>query len=456
MKKILSIIISAAMLTGLAACGAENGAGAGPGINHTAYALSSPDTAEQAQYPDEQGFYKNGEFDYEGYDRQMSAWSEEARAREDAAKLYSGRLNGYINASVPAFLGGQDGQNVICSPVNIYMALAMLAECTDGETRAQILDVLGAASLEELRSTAQSLWKANHHNDGMLTELLGSSIWLNDNMEINGEAVNALSLYYYASVYRGDAADRQFSEAFKEWLDEQTGGLLSDQIQALEPFDEDLVAAIATSIYFKGSWEDEFSESENELREFRAASGNRNAVYMNRTDDGQYYRGKAFGAVRLPFNGGASMWILLPDEGVSPESIVKDGSAAGFILDPDTAYAGAYKISLSLPQFDLSSSLSLIEDLKSLGITDAFIPGTADLTPLTPAEAYVSSVTHDARVKIDEEGCEAAAFTVIAVEATSAAAELPAMDFNVDRPFVFMISGIDGLPMFSGIVNDVD
>ena len=46
------------------------------------------------------------------------------------------------------FLGGKEGENAAYSPVNVYMALAMLAELTDGASRQQILDLLGSDSLE--------------------------------------------------------------------------------------------------------------------------------------------------------------------------------------------------------------------------------------------------------------------------------------------------------------------
>ena len=40
--------------------------------------------------------------------------------------------------------------------MNVYMALAMLAEVTDGESRRQILDLLGSSSLEDTREQAKA------------------------------------------------------------------------------------------------------------------------------------------------------------------------------------------------------------------------------------------------------------------------------------------------------------
>jgi len=66
----------------------------------------------------------------------------------------------------------------------------------------------------------------------------------------------------------------------------------------------------------------------------------------------------------------------------------------------------------------------------------------------------VSAVKHAARVKVDEEGCEAAAFTAISVECTAAMPEqLPIVEMELDRPFSFLITGASGLPLFLGTVN---
>ncbi|MBQ1887296.1 MAG: serpin family protein, partial [Firmicutes bacterium] len=56
------------------------------------------------------------------------------------------------------------------------------------------------------------------------------------------------------------------------------------------------------------------------------------------------------------------------------------------------------------------------------------------------------------RVKADEDGVEAAAYTVIMVKATSAMPEEP-IEFTVDRPFIFEIISSEGLPLFTGVVN---
>ncbi|MBR7136536.1 MAG: serine protease, partial [Clostridia bacterium] len=64
---------------------------------------------------------------------------------------------------------------------------------------------------------------------------------------------------------------------------------------------------------------------------------------------------------------------------------------------------------------------------------------------------FVSAIDHAARVTVDEEGVTAAAFTEIAL-AGGAAAPSDEVDITLDRPFLFVITGINGTPLFAGTV----
>jgi serine protease inhibitor len=110
-----------------------------------------------------------------------------------------------------------------------------------------------------------------------------------------------------------------------------------------------------------------------------------------------------------------------------------------------------------LPKFDVSSQLDLIDGLKSLGIRDVFDPDVSDFTPMMEDAdgLYVSTATHAARVKVDEEGCEAAAFTVFAVEESAPLEEPDEICFTLDRPFLFVIESESGQPLFIGVVREL-
>ena len=149
------------------------------------------------------------------------------------------------------------------------------------------------------------------------------------------------------------------------------------------------------------------------------------------------------------------MRFLLPDEGVALEDIPSAGALQ--IYDMSVAIM-AGKIEWSVPKFDVSANLDLIEALSELGVTDVFDENKADFSPLADFDeaVRVTKVQHAARVKVDEIGCEAAAFTAIIAEATAAMPEeLPVIEMNLNRPFAFMITGVTGMPLMLGTVNSV-
>mgnify|MGYP004498121303 FL=1 len=208
MKRFIALILALSALLSLAACGGAN-----------AFAITEASYPESAPYPDETK-YSGAKFDTV-YD----AWSAERRARNAAATSASGAMDEYLRAALPALLAAGEGENAVCSPVSVYMALSMLAEITDGESRAQLLSLLGAESIDVLRKIAGEVWAANYQNDGAVTSILADSLWLSDRMDYHSGTLARLADSYYASAYRGEMGSEAFNEALRSWINEQTGGL---------------------------------------------------------------------------------------------------------------------------------------------------------------------------------------------------------------------------------------
>ena len=97
-----------------------------------------------------------------------------------------------------------------------------------------------------------------------------------------------------------------------------------------------------------------------------------------------------------------------------------------------------------------------MEIIRSLGLTDALDPAFADFTPLTTGrdDLYLSAAEHAAKVEIDEQGVTGAAYTALDM-ATGAPEPDDEIDFVLDRPFLFLITGRDGSVLFSGIIRNI-
>ena len=452
-NSILALLIVALLLT---ACAPAVPAATAP-QEETGGLLAAPSYPEMAPYPDEMSFVdeKTGEFDSEGFHEVYSAWREDLHNQYSQPVGYADGLNAFFQTSMPQFLAGQPGENAVCSPLNLYMALALLAEVTEGETRQQVLDLLNAAGIDALRTQAGHVWNAHYCADSASTCTLANSVWMDSDLSYDGSVLETLTDKYYASAFQGDLGTEEMDKLLQDWINEQTGGLLEEQAQNLH-MDPATVFALASTIYYRAKWTNEFWEEANTEDVFHGTAGDVTATYMNTClTYGPYYWGEDFGAVSLGLEDGSKMWLVLPDEGLTPESILSSGHALDLILgNPyESENQKSLRVNLSLPKFDIAADRKLNDALKTLGITDVFDPESAEFSLIqTEDSCWLDSVDHAARVAIDEEGVTAAAYTVMMMCGAAMPPE-DEMDFILDRPFLFVITSRDNLPLFAGVVN---
>ena len=249
-----------------------------------------------------------------------------------------------------------------------------------------------------------------------------------------------------------------YNKQLQSWLNDNTGGLLTEQAGGVQLRPETVLALVST-IYYSAQWSDQFYEGNNTQETFHAPSGDETATFLHSSRSGTVYYGDEFMATELPLRSSGSMWLLKPDAGVTPEDLLQSEDAVGFLLaNGSWSQTQQAEVDLSLPKFDVSSDLDLLDALAQLGMTDVQTPGAADFTPLTTANQLPLALTeakHAARVKIDEDGCEAAAYTILSVCKTAAMPPEEIVEFTLDEPFLFAVTGADGLPLFVGIVNQV-
>ena len=397
--------------------------------------------------------YPTGGPDADGFDEQYEKWWEynQAHCPEPG---YADNLRGFFDASMGQFLSHGEG-NAVYSPLNTYMALAMLAELTEGESRQQVLNLLGSDSIEALRTQANTLWNAQYEFDGATTSILASSLWMSDSLDYNKQTMKLLADNYYATPYVGPMGTEIMDDALHSWLNAATGNLLRDQVSGLH-LDAETLLALAATLRFEARWLEEFNPDQTQSGVFHAPDGDAEVPFMHRENTMNYFWGDGFGAVGLELNNGAgTMWLILPDEGVTPEELagnqeVMDFLAAGYRWENQEYLI----VNMAVPRFDVTGEVDLREGLQALGVTDVFDPEIADFSPMLtePREVFLSQAKQAVRVTVDEEGVAAASYTVMMMEGAGRPPE-KTVDFTLDRPFLFAVTSGDQLPLFAGIVN---
>ena len=419
-------------------------------VDLTQYAVKE---AAYPAYPAEPRFEdyfdENGEGDWDAYD---AACTEYREALQKLGKLDAEPDGGAVLAFANRTLGRifADSENRVYSPISLYVALSMLTEMTAGETKQQVMELLGAADSEMLRQQNKDLWIGVYTDDGRSVCRLANGAFLRENADVKREAVDALADWYYASTYRVPMGTAAADEAIAGWLNQNTGGLLSQETREIQT-EVDNLLRLYNTIYYKSGWHDAFESSRTREDVFTAANGAKQKTeFMHRTESGSYRKGEGYTAAPRSLNDGRMVFVL-PDEGVTPESLLQ---RQGFLTELTGDYNAA-ELVWSVPKFDVKSSTGLNEALRSLGVTDAFDGTKADFTPLTDNGAAVDSVMQAARVKIDEDGVEAAAYTEIVANDSAMMEIPPTVEMELDRPFLFVIFDYNNVPLFVGTVNTV-
>lgn len=387
-------------------------------------------------------------------DSDFDRWTQERKQREAILSDAREQLHWFFTRSCQTVLADAES-NSVYSPANLYIALAMAAEMSQGQSRQQTLDVLGISDLTALRTQVGAIWETLYTEDSREKLVLANSLWLDDSLAFHQPAMEDLAYYHYASVYQYDLQSETAGRAIQTWLNENTGNLLRDAVESVE-MEPDTLFALYSTIYFQSRWSAEFNPSGNTKGPFHGAGMSKYVTYMNRQRDSMhYYWGDSFGAVYLYLRNGSRMWFFLPDEGKTPEDVLAEGeylelAMSDYQKDP-WANQKYMLVNLSVPKFDISSQNTLTEDLQALGVRDLFDPANADLSGALQTPAWLTEVNQAVRVAIDENGVTAAAYTEMIAGAGMPPEEI--MDFKLDRPFLFVIEK-QSIPLFVGIINE--
>ena len=387
-------------------------------------------------------------------------WRADREKWEAEQKFLSSTTRETVDALTPFFTNGsaqflstQGSENLLWSPINAYIGLALMTEVTDGASRQQILDLFGARDIDALRQQVGAVWESAYNDNGHEISTLANSLWLENGLNYQQDTMDNIAYYYYASVYQGDLGSQKINNAIGAWINNNTGGFLKKSTSNVN-LSPDTILALYSTIYFQAKWQDEFSASKNTQDTFHAPNGDKTVTFMNKKlAQMNYYYGDKFSAVALSLKNGSRMWFILPDKGYTTADVLADGQYMQMVLQQDWENEKWMKVNLSVPKFDVNSTMNLRGGLQEMGVTDVFNEGAANFSAITgDVPIFLTAANQSVRVQIDEEGVKAAAY----IEFPGAMSPEPPeeiIDFILDRPFIFAIT-TDNIPLFMGTVNN--
>jgi serpin B len=360
-------------------------------------------------------------------------------------------LSQFSNQSAAYLLSNSD-KNVAYSPMSLYFALAVLAQGADQKTKMELFESLGISKFSETQLAEEigKLYRSNYVINEAATVTIANSLWMQTGFPFKQEFKDGIAKDYYAELFEANLSGA--GDDISAWVEEKTNGLIKPEIK----LSTEAVLAIINTIYFKGSFSSEFNKALTNEAEFTNADGSKQMVdFMHQTfKQSEFLEGENFVAFRMEFDDIGSIVFALPKASVSVLDLVKDESSYADLITYD-GYTQA-EVNFSVPKFDYTANLDLVDMLQGVGIKSAFEPD-ADFSKMTEEKIKLSSAIQDVHIIMDETGVEAAAFTMLAMETTSALMpeELPIVEINLNQPFVYAIQNNDGNVLFTGIVQDI-
>ena len=332
-------------------------------------------------------------------------------------------------------------ENIVVSPYSAGVALSMLEEGAEGQTKVELDNALNGC-----------LFKGDRLDGGEdVVVKSANSLWLDSDFSVRNRYVSTLQDDYDALVETLRFSDPATVRAINNWCSENTEGKIDEILKELSPGD---VMVLLNALYFNAPWQDEFDASLTSKADFRGQSGTTKVDMMHRKGMYNYAEYQGCQMIELPYRGGVySMFVVLPPSGMRIDDVlpyVNEGiyKEAMNILSPS-------QVRFSMPKLKLETELLLNDVLENMGVRTAFsaaadFKGIAQTGPLA-----VSQVKQKCYIDITESGTEAAAVTSITVKMTSLRPETDVKTMTVDRPYVFFIADRENSDiLFAGkIVN---
>ena len=366
-------------------------------------------------------------------------------------------LQSFSYKSASTIFSDHSTENSLYSPLSLFFSLVMSAAGSNGETQQEIMQALSMDGInaEQLIEQSGILFQNQYFDNNIGQNRIANSLWIKKGFPVNRTFLSEMADNLYLTSGQVDFSSASAEYAINQWISENTRGI--DRHIVIDEYQGAAMIFIDT-ILFIDEWLKGFDSSKTETGDFSLSNGNMvQAEYMNIRLVQKFIKRDGFTSSYLQFKNGYAMVLILPDEGISAESILADPvrmEDAAAVCDSEERTKG--QIAFKIPKFDFNSDFRLKETLQDLGIKIAFDSEKADFSNITDEILFMSDILQSSSITVDENGCVASAYTETVYSTSSWTDEQvdEQIFMFLDRPFVFMITGTDNIPLFIGKVGN--
>ena len=337
-------------------------------------------------------------------------------------------------------LDKSENGNIFYSPYSISAALAMTYEGAKGQTADEIKSVFHFPENNVLRPNFAAIYNGINKKNKEYQLSTGNALWAQQDYSFLQNYLTTVETYYGGKAANLDFVGKteESRQTINSFIEEQTSNKIKDLLP--QGFVDSMTRLVLTNaIYFKGTWNWEFDKSNTREQDFKITQDNVIQVPMmymkNDKAKFNYLDNDNLQILELPYKGdNISMLILLPKDNL--ESI--GSSLTKEKLEEWKNQMNEEKLdAIYLPKFEFDTKYFMKETLEAMGMPAAFDSSLADFSGMTgQKDLFIGFVIHQAFIKVDEQGTEAAAATAVGMNLTS----MPQQNiFRVDHPFIFII-----------------
>ena len=353
------------------------------------------------------------------------------------------------------------GNSFIYSPLSITYVLGMVNDAATGLTEKELEETLGfhEGSIQAVNDYCKKLIDGLPKVDNKVKLNIANAIFLNKDYTLKSQFQQDMQTYYDAKAEALDFMAPSTLDHINGWCNEKTNGMIPT---ILDEVDCTVVSYLLNAIYFKADWASKFEEKNTRNEAFTTPNGSTQLPMMHQNVLISYLKSDTYSAVILPYGTGLwNMTIVLPEEGKTTDDVIKELAESSVLNNRGWCDAGgntfqAYEIDLKLPRFETNSDTDnlaiddgLIGLMQKMGINRAFVDGLAEIPNMCEEYLYIDMMRQKAKIKVNEEGSEAAAVTVAAMNYKST--DVPTDTFHANRPFVYVIrEASSGVILFVG------
>ena len=344
-------------------------------------------------------------------------------------------FNLFRQVTVPS--SAEKEKSTILSPISITYALGMLNNGAAGETQQQINQVLGfgETGANGINDYCRKMLTAAPQLDKLTKVMIANTIFMNKDYEILSDFKQKAKEYYDAEPETRDFHDGKTLGVINQWASDHTEEMIKEVLNN-ESFNPDAVSYLLNAIYFKGAWAEKFNKDNTRDEAFE---GTTNKVpMMHQAHKFDYTENELCQALCLPYgNGSYKMTILLPRENKTVNDVLQTLNKESW---QQYQHMGEAIVDVKLPRFESNTDQNLGDIMSALGMPKAFTD-FAEFPDFCNVPTKIGLMKQVARIKLNEEGTEAAAVTVIGtIETTAIHSEPRRVNFHATRPFLYVIS----------------